>query len=134
MRAAVVRRDLELADRRYFAGDAKGARRKLERSLASLPRGGDRAQVLLELGSVIWTQGDVTGLKLFDQALEEAETPSLRARIPPTPNGVWPNWPRRAKRPGKWPMLRSSRLRRWATSSGGCTASWGSPLEPSSGR
>jgi DNA-binding CsgD family transcriptional regulator len=80
-RAAVVRRDLELADRRYFAGDAEGARRELEGSLASLPRGSDRAQVLLELGSVIWTQGEVAGLKLLDQALDEADTPALRARI-----------------------------------------------------
>jgi DNA-binding CsgD family transcriptional regulator len=80
-RTAIVRRDLELADRRYFAGDAEGARRELERSLASLPRGGDRAQVLLELGSVIWTQGDSGGLGLLDQALDEADTASLQARI-----------------------------------------------------
>jgi DNA-binding CsgD family transcriptional regulator len=81
-RQAVVRRDLELADRRYFAGDAMGARLELERSLGSLPPGEERARVLLELGSVQWTQNDATaGLERLSQALEEAETDELRARI-----------------------------------------------------
>jgi DNA-binding CsgD family transcriptional regulator len=81
-RQALVRRQLELADRRYFAGDPNGARRELERSAHSLPSGEDRAQVLLELGSVLWTQceGD-EGIALMSKALGEATTPSLRARI-----------------------------------------------------
>ena len=80
--AARLRRDLELADRRYFAGDATGARRGLERSAAALPPGPDRAEVLLELGSVVWTQaaGD-EAYALMQQALDEAERPELRARI-----------------------------------------------------
>jgi DNA-binding CsgD family transcriptional regulator len=81
-RSAVVRREIELADRRYFAGDAGGARRELERSLRSLSPGEQRAQVLLELGSVVWSQGEGDeGFALLAQALDEAETPSLRARI-----------------------------------------------------
>jgi AAA ATPase domain len=78
---AEVRRDLALADRRYFAGDAHGARRELERSFASLPPGDPRAEVLLELGSVVWTQGGIAGLEMFDRALREAESPKLLARI-----------------------------------------------------
>ncbi len=80
--AARLRRDLELADRRYFAGDATGARRGLEQSAAALPPGPDRAEVLLELGSVLWTQaqGD-EAYALMRQALDEADTPELRARI-----------------------------------------------------
>lgn len=81
-RHALVRRKLELADRRYFAGDPNGARRELQRSFASLPPGEERAQVLLELGSVLWTQGDGDeGMALLSQALGEAETDSLRARV-----------------------------------------------------
>lgn len=53
-RQAVIRRELELAERRYFAGDPTGARRELERSAGSLPPGEDRARVLVELGSVLW--------------------------------------------------------------------------------
>ncbi|HEY6398475.1 MAG TPA: AAA family ATPase [Solirubrobacteraceae bacterium] len=79
---AVVRRELELADRRYFAGDATGARRQLEQCLASVPSGEGRAQILLELGSVLWTQGEEgQGLALMSQALEDAESSALRARI-----------------------------------------------------
>ncbi|MGE5133788.1 MAG: AAA family ATPase [Gemmatimonadota bacterium] len=81
-RAAVVRRELALADCRYFAGDPSGARRDLERALGSLPPGEDRAGVLLELGSVLWTQGEGDGGQArLAQALSEAETPALRARI-----------------------------------------------------
>jgi len=81
-RKEAVRRDIELADRRYFAGDAMGARRELERSLTSLPPGDDRARVLLELGSVLWTQGESErGLELLSNALEDAKAPSLRAQI-----------------------------------------------------
>ncbi len=80
--AARVRREIELADRRYFAGDPVGARRELERSLSSLPPGEDRARVLLGLGSVLWAQGPwKEGLALISQALGEASTRSLRARI-----------------------------------------------------
>ncbi len=46
---ARVQRSIDLSDRRYFAGDPSGARRELERLLASLPPGDDRAQVLLGL-------------------------------------------------------------------------------------
>lgn len=80
--AALVRRDTELAERRYFAGDATGARRELERSLASLPAGEDRARVMLELGSLLWVQEEPDkGLALMSRALSEAATLALRARI-----------------------------------------------------
>ena len=80
--AALVRRETELAERRYFAGDPTGARRELDRSLASLPPGEDRARILLELGSLLWVQGESEqGLGLMSQALGEAATPALRARI-----------------------------------------------------
>jgi DNA-binding CsgD family transcriptional regulator len=80
--AALARRDTELAERRYFAGDPTGARRELERSLASLPAGEDRARVLLELGSLLWVQGESEqGLALMSQALGEAATRELRAKI-----------------------------------------------------
>jgi DNA-binding CsgD family transcriptional regulator len=80
--AALVRRETELAERRYFAGDPTGARRELERSLASLPAGEDRARVLLELGSLLWVQGESEqGQALMSQALGESATPALRARV-----------------------------------------------------
>jgi DNA-binding CsgD family transcriptional regulator len=80
--ATLVRRDTELAERRYFAGDSMGARRGLERSLASLPAGEDRARVMLELGSLLWVQEESDkGLALMSRALSEAATPALRARI-----------------------------------------------------
>ncbi len=79
---SVARRKLELASRRYFAGDAPGARRELERALRELPPSEVRAQVLLELGSVLWNQGEGdAGSTLFQQALDEAESSALRARI-----------------------------------------------------
>ena len=79
---ALVRRETELAERRYFAGDPTGARHELERSLAALPAGEDRARVLLELGSLLWVQGESEqGLALMSQALGEAATPALQARI-----------------------------------------------------
>lgn len=79
---ALTRRQLELADRQYFAGDPSAARRQLERCLVSFPRGEPRAEALLALGSVQWSQGDVDrGLLLMSEALDEAESPSLRARI-----------------------------------------------------
>jgi DNA-binding CsgD family transcriptional regulator len=79
---AVVQREIELASRRYFAGDAHGARQELERSLRSLPAGEDRAKVLLELASVSWNQqgGDGAAI-MISQALDEAVTPALRAQI-----------------------------------------------------
>jgi DNA-binding CsgD family transcriptional regulator len=81
-RQALVRRELELAERRYFAGDPTGARRELERSASSLPPGEDRARVLLELGSVLWVQNESRqAFALMTQALGEARTSSLRARI-----------------------------------------------------
>jgi len=80
--AILVRRQTELAERRYFAGDPSGARRELERSLASLPPGEDRARVLLELGSMLWVQGEADeGLALMSRALGEAASRALRARI-----------------------------------------------------
>jgi DNA-binding CsgD family transcriptional regulator len=79
---ALTRRQLELADSEYFAGDPSAARRRLERCLDSFPRGERRAQALLALGSVQWSQGDVDrGLGLMSDALDEAGSPSLRARI-----------------------------------------------------
>jgi DNA-binding CsgD family transcriptional regulator len=79
---AVVKRELELASRRYFAGDASGARQELERSLRSLPAGEDRAKVLLELASVAWNQaGGDEAMALISQALDEAVTPVLQAHI-----------------------------------------------------
>jgi DNA-binding CsgD family transcriptional regulator len=80
--AAALRRERELADRRYFAGDATGARRQLEEMLLRPMPGEDRGQVLLELGSVLWTQGEPdSGLALLSEALEQAESTPLRARI-----------------------------------------------------
>src|SRR6202158_81407 len=79
---AVVQREIELASRRYFAGDASGSRQELERCLRSLPAGEDRAKVLLELASVSWNQqGGDAALTMISQALDEAVTPSLRAQI-----------------------------------------------------
>ena len=78
----VAQRKLELASRRYFAGDTPGARRELEGALRELPPGEARAQVLLELGSVLWNQGDnETSSTLLRQALDEADDPALQARI-----------------------------------------------------
>ena len=78
----LIRRETELAERRYFAGDPTGARHELERFLASLPAGEDRALVLLELGSLLWVQGESEqGLAMMSQALGEAATPGLRAGI-----------------------------------------------------
>jgi DNA-binding CsgD family transcriptional regulator len=79
---SLARRRLELANRRYFAGDAMGARRELEQLSRSLPAGEDRAQVLLELGSVLWTQAEAEqGHALMLAALAEAQTDPLRAQI-----------------------------------------------------
>lgn len=78
----VVRREIELASRRYFAGDSSGARQELERSRRTLPPGEDRARVLLELGSVLWNQLEGgRALAMIMQALDEATTPSLKAQI-----------------------------------------------------
>ncbi len=79
---ARVQRSIDLSERRYFAGDPNGATRELERLLATLPPGDDRAQVLLGLGSMRWVQGDAeAGLELMEQALAEAGTTGLRASI-----------------------------------------------------
>jgi len=81
-RKALVRRELRLASRLYFAGDPSGARQELERSLQSLPAGEERAQVLLELASVLWNQAESKdALATIAQALTEAVSPSLRAQI-----------------------------------------------------
>jgi DNA-binding NarL/FixJ family response regulator len=78
----VAQRKLELASRRYFAGDTPGAREALEEALRELPPGEARAQVLLELGSVRWNQGDAEACStLLHQALDEADAPALKARI-----------------------------------------------------
>ena len=79
---ARVRRELQLASRRYFAGDASGARQELERSLSSLRAGEERAEVLLELASVLWNQAESDeALAKISQALDEAVSPALRAQI-----------------------------------------------------
>ncbi len=78
---ARVRRGVELAERRYFAGDPAGARRELERWRGALPPGDDRARVLLELGSIATVQGEGAGRELMMQALGEARARGLRARI-----------------------------------------------------
>ena len=79
---ALVQRSIDLSERRYFAGDPNGARRRLEALLGSLPSGDDKAQVLLGLGSFRWVQGEAdVGLELMEQALAEAETTALIARI-----------------------------------------------------
>jgi ATP/maltotriose-dependent transcriptional regulator MalT len=81
-REARVRRSIELAERRYFAGDPAGARKELEQTLQPLPEGEDRARVLLELGSVLWVQGEgEAGVAHMTQALAEARSTALRARI-----------------------------------------------------
>jgi DNA-binding CsgD family transcriptional regulator len=79
--ALVVRR-VDLAERRYFAGDSAGARRELEALLGALPPGDERAQVLLGLGSMRWVQGEAdAGRDMMLQALGEARAPALRAQI-----------------------------------------------------
>jgi DNA-binding CsgD family transcriptional regulator len=79
---ALVRRQQALAERLYFAGDASGARRELEALVVRLAPGEQRAEVLLELGSVVWSQGEGdAGLELFAQALAETDEAPLRARI-----------------------------------------------------
>jgi DNA-binding CsgD family transcriptional regulator len=79
---AQLRRGIELAERRYFAGDPGGARRELERWRGTLPPGEDRARVLLELGSILTVQGEGgPGRELMMQALDEARSQGLRARI-----------------------------------------------------
>jgi DNA-binding CsgD family transcriptional regulator len=79
---ALVQRRVDLADRRYFAGDSAGARQELEALLGSLPPGDDRAQVLLGLGTMRWVQGDAdVGRELMLQALAQTRTAALRARI-----------------------------------------------------
>jgi DNA-binding CsgD family transcriptional regulator/predicted negative regulator of RcsB-dependent stress response len=78
----LARRELELADRRYFAGDPNGAREQLEQSLTRLPAGEDRASAQLELGSVLWAQGQADlGMHYLSAALGEAQARDLRARI-----------------------------------------------------
>jgi DNA-binding CsgD family transcriptional regulator len=77
-----VQRGIELAERRYFAGDPGGARQGLEAMLDQLPPGDDRAQVLLGLGTMRWVQGEAeVGRELMTQALAETRTPALKARI-----------------------------------------------------
>ena len=79
---ALVQRRVDLAERRYFAGDSPGARQELEALLESVPPGDDRALVLLGLGTMRWVQGDAdVGRELMLQGLAEAQTPMLRARI-----------------------------------------------------
>ena len=79
---AAARRRQELAELLYFAGDASGARRELEPLAGTLPEGEQRAGVLLDLGSVVWAQGEVDeGIELLSRALAEAETSGLRARV-----------------------------------------------------
>jgi DNA-binding CsgD family transcriptional regulator len=78
----LVRRSIDLSERRYFAGDPNGARRGLATLVGSLPSGDDKAQVLLGLGSIRWVQGEAdAGLELMEQGLAEARTPALIARI-----------------------------------------------------
>jgi len=80
--STTARRKLELASRRYFAGDAPGARRDLEQALRGQPPGDARAEILLELGSVLWNQGEAdAGLTLMRQALDETAAAPLEARI-----------------------------------------------------
>ena len=79
---ARVQRRVDLAERRYFAGDSAGARRELEAMLDSLPPGDERAQVLLGLGTMRWVQGEAdAGRELMLQALAQTDTPPLRALI-----------------------------------------------------
>jgi DNA-binding CsgD family transcriptional regulator len=81
-RQARLRRGIELADLRYWAGDPSGARRDLEHWLSVLPAGEERAEVLLELGCIRWVQGGPqAGRELMAQALAEARTPAVLARI-----------------------------------------------------
>jgi DNA-binding NarL/FixJ family response regulator len=79
---ASARRRQELAERLYFAGDTTGARRELEALVDSLAAGERRADALLELGSVVWSQGEGDeGLAVLSRALAEAESPELQGRI-----------------------------------------------------
>jgi DNA-binding CsgD family transcriptional regulator len=84
--AAIVRRTSELAEFRYFAGDPSGARRELGQALHTLPAGDEagehRARLRLELGTMMWIQGEAeAGRALMMQALGEARSPALRAQI-----------------------------------------------------
>jgi DNA-binding CsgD family transcriptional regulator len=79
---SLLRRTIELADRRYFAGDSAGARRTLEGLLAHAEPGEDRARVLLELGSVLWARGEADrGTEMMEDALRQHPSPPLRAQI-----------------------------------------------------
>jgi DNA-binding CsgD family transcriptional regulator len=81
-RPALVQRRVDLAERRYFAGDSAGARQELEALVGSLPPGDERAQVLLGLGTMRWVQGEADiGRDLMLQGLAEAQTAALQARI-----------------------------------------------------
>ncbi|HST25382.1 MAG TPA: AAA family ATPase [Gaiellaceae bacterium] len=79
---ALARRRHEYSQRLYFAGDVSAARRELEALVAMLPAGEPRAEALLDLGSVSWSQGDAdAGIALLAQALEEAGAVALQARV-----------------------------------------------------
>jgi DNA-binding NarL/FixJ family response regulator len=81
-REAALRRRQELASCLYFAGDASGARSELEGLEDDVPSGEQRAEILLELGSVLWAQGEgERGLSLIRDALAEATSRPLQARI-----------------------------------------------------
>ncbi len=112
--ATLVRRETELAERRYFAGDPTGARHELERSLASLPAGEDRARVLLELGSLLWVQGESEqGLALHVPGARRGADPGA-ARQDPFPDlgaGRRRRHLRGARRGGAWRCWTSTRTR-----------------------
>ncbi len=104
--ATLVRRETELAERRYFAGDPTGARCELDRFLASLPAGEDRALVLLELGSLLWVQGeseqglatDVPGARRGGHAWAAGPHPhSDRIADLTTPTSPWSTARRRSR-------------------------------------
>jgi DNA-binding CsgD family transcriptional regulator len=79
---ARLRRSIELANLRYFAGDPTGAREELVQWLDVLEASDERAEVLLELGTMRWIQGEAdAGRALMSQAIGEARTPALLARI-----------------------------------------------------
>lgn len=79
---SLLRRTIELADRRYFAGDSAEAQRTLEGLLPKAGSGEGKARVLLELGSVLWARGEADrGLELMEEALADDVPAPLRARV-----------------------------------------------------
>jgi DNA-binding CsgD family transcriptional regulator len=81
-RARLHRRRIEAGRRAFAAGDHAAARRLLENALAAARPGSERAEALLELGTVLNSEDLRVGIELFRQAAAEPEADArLRASI-----------------------------------------------------